>query len=362
MFAYIIFLTTCISALIWRKVPPMNLKKLSEMLNLSQTTVSRALNGFPEVKEKTRIRVLEAAEKYNYRPSTLAKSLATGRAMAIGHVLPISKQEMVNPIFTDFISGAGEVYAKQGYHMALTAVTDDNEEAAYREMASKRSVDGVIVHGPRVPDSRIELLQDIGLPFIVHGRAQDTKTDYSWFDINNRSAFKKAAEFLIDFGHQRIALLNGPEHMDFAERRHDGYVDALTKAGIKVNPDFIRNDDMTEPYGYTSTMQLMNTPRPPTAFLVSSIIPALGARRALLDLGLQPGKDVSIITHDDMLSFLKMGGDVPLFTATRSSVRDAGKRCATMLLNQINDPKHKIQHELWEAELIIGASTGSVKS
>lgn len=336
----------------------MNLKKLSEMLNLSQTTVSRALNGFPEVKEKTRLRVLKAAAQHNYRPNTLAKSLATGRAMAIGHVLPISKQEMVNPIFTDFISGAGEIYAKAGYHMALTVVTDDNEEAAYREMASKRSVDGVIVHGPQVPDSRIELLQDISLPFLVHGRAQDTKSDYSWFDMNNRSAFKKATKFLIDFGHKRIALLNGPENMDFAVRRRQGYKDALTTAGLSIHSDLMRNDDMTEPYGYTSTMQMMKTPYPPTAFLVSSIVPALGVRRALLDLGLQPGKDVSIITHDDQLSFLKMGGDVPLFTATTSSVREAGKRCATMLLNQVNDPQHKIQHELWEAELIIGSSTG----
>ncbi|MGL1920286.1 MAG: substrate-binding domain-containing protein [Hyphomicrobiales bacterium] len=339
----------------------MNLKKLSEMLNLSQTTVSRALNGFPEVKEKTRIRVLEAAAQHNYRPSNVAKSLATGRAMAIGHVLPTSKQEMVNPIFTDFIAGAGEVYAKSGYHMALTVVNDDNEEAAYREMASKRSVDGVIVHGPTVPDSRIELLQDIGLPFVVHGRAQDTKSDYSWFDMNNRSAFKKATHFLTEFGHKNIALLNGPETMDFAVRRRQGYEDALTESNININTEIMRNDDMTEPYGYTSTMQMMNTPHPPTAFLVSSIIPALGVRRALLDLGLSPGKDVSIITHDDMLSFLKMGGDVPLFTATKSSVREAGKRCAAMLLSQINDPNHKIEHELWEAELTIGSSTGSAR-
>lgn len=338
----------------------MNLKKLSEMLNLSQTTVSRALNGFPEVKEKTRIRVLEAAKQHNYRPSNVAKSLATGRAMAIGHVLPLAKQEMVNPIFTDFISGAGEIYAKAGYHMALTVVADGNEEAAYREMASKRSVDGVIVHGPQVPDSRIELLQDIGLPFVVHGRAQDTKSDYSWFDMNNRSAFKKATKFLVDFGHTNIALLNGLEVMDFAVRRRHGYIEALEEAGIKPNKNFMRSDDMTEPYGYTSTMQMMNTPNPPTAFLVSSIIPALGVRRAVLDLGLTPGKDVSIITHDDMLSFLKMGGDVPLFTATKSSVREAGKRCAQMLLTQINDPNHKVKHELWEAELTIGSSTGPV--
>ena len=86
----------------------MNLKQLSDHLGLSQTTVSRALNGYPEVSDATRARVEAAAKAHNYRPNTRAKSLATGQAMAIGHVIPISsKHEMVNPVFADFLAGAG---------------------------------------------------------------------------------------------------------------------------------------------------------------------------------------------------------------------------------------------------------------
>ena len=86
----------------------MNLKELASKLGLSPTTVSRALNGYPEVNEETRARVLAAANRHNYRPNTRAIRLATGRAMAIGHVVPVSsKHEMVNPVFADFIAGAG---------------------------------------------------------------------------------------------------------------------------------------------------------------------------------------------------------------------------------------------------------------
>jgi len=93
----------------------MNLKELAESLGLSQTTVSRALNGYPEVRESTRARVLAAARAADYTPNARARRLATGRAMTIGHVLPLSgKQELVNPIFGDFIVGAGEVYAREG--------------------------------------------------------------------------------------------------------------------------------------------------------------------------------------------------------------------------------------------------------
>ena len=93
----------------------MNLKTLAQKLGLSPTTVSRALNGYPEVSETTRARVSAAAKAANYHPNTQAKRLATGRAMAIGHIIPISdRHEIVNPGFADFIAGAGEVYARKG--------------------------------------------------------------------------------------------------------------------------------------------------------------------------------------------------------------------------------------------------------
>ena len=87
----------------------MNLKELSEHLGLSQTTVSRALGGYPEVKEATRQRVEAAAARFNYRPSRSALNLATGRSMAVGHIIPLSENhEIMNPIFADFIAGEGD--------------------------------------------------------------------------------------------------------------------------------------------------------------------------------------------------------------------------------------------------------------
>ena len=150
----------------------MNLKQLAETLGLSQTTVSRAMNGYPEVSEATRARVHAAAARHNYRPNTRARSLATGRSMMIGHVIPVStRHEMMNPIFSDFISGAGEAYAKAGFDMMLSIVPDDMEDSAYRALARRQSVDGIVIHGPRADDPRIALLKEIGLPFVVHGRA-----------------------------------------------------------------------------------------------------------------------------------------------------------------------------------------------
>ncbi|MCC5779005.1 LacI family DNA-binding transcriptional regulator [Nitratireductor sp. B36] len=343
-----------------------NLKMLSESLGLSQTTVSRALNGFPEVAEKTRARVVEAAARLNYRPSPSAASLATGKSRMIGHVVSLSEHIMINPHFADFIAGAGEVYGENGYDILLRLASLEEQERIYRDLVDDQRVDGVVVHGPLTGDSRIAILNALGLPFVVHGRSDEEGADYCWMDVNNRRAFHRATNFLLDLGHQRIALINGLETMNFADRRRQGYEAALKEAGIAPDTRLMHSSDMVEPYGYHAMRTLMELAEPPTAIVVASVLPAMGVTRALADLGLRAGEDVSVIAFDDCLSFLQSGcrsgfggrvPDIPYFTAVRSSIREAGKRVAQMLLDRIDNPHGPLQSELWEADFVIGQTT-----
>ncbi|MFN0115555.1 MAG: LacI family DNA-binding transcriptional regulator [Paracoccaceae bacterium] len=337
----------------------MNLKQLSEKLGLSQTTVSRALNGYPEVNEETRRRVIDAARRHNYRPNTRAKSLATGRAMAIGHVIPVStRHEIVNPVFSDFIAGAGETYTAAGFDLVLSVVSDADEADCYRELSAKRAVDGFIVHGPRLDDPRIPLLHEVGLPFVVHGRSTGSALPYSWVDVNNRRAFARATEFLLDLGHRRIGLVNGLESMDFAIRRRKGYSEALAGSGIAEDAAIMRSEEMTEGYGFRAVGDMLALADPPTAFLTASLISAIGVRRALEDRGIRMGRAASVVTHDDELSYLGNGEDVPIFTATRSSVREAGRLAAEMLIDIVATGDDAPRQRLLEAELMVGQSTG----
>ncbi|WP_138423203.1 LacI family DNA-binding transcriptional regulator [Maritimibacter alexandrii] len=337
----------------------MTLKELAKALSLSPTTVSRALNGFPEVSEATRKRVQAAADAYGYRPNMRARSLATGRAMAIGHVIPLaSEHEMVNPVFADFIAGAGEVYSKSGYDMLISIVPEAEQERAYEEFKHKASVDGIIVHAPRSGDQRIKLLKAVGIPFVVHGRASKSDEAYSWVDMNNLRAFQRATNFLLDLGHRRIALINGLEDMDFAIRRRAGFEAAHEERGITYDESLMFSGEMTEKFGHDTTAALLARPDAPTAIITSSMIPAIGIRRAIREANLEMGRDVSVIIHDDDLSYLPNGRDDPIFTATRSSVREAGRRAATMLLDIIANGSDTPRTSLMEAELLIGQSTG----
>ncbi len=336
----------------------MKLKDLAAQLGLSQTTVSRALNGYPEVSEVTRARVMAAAKRHDYRPNVRAKALATGRSMAIGHILPVStRHEMVNPVFADTIAGASETYTRAGYDLVLSVVPDDEQESHYRNMAAKQLVDGLIVHSPRPGDRRIALLREIGIPFVVHGRAGEEAEGYSWVDINNRRAFRRAAEFLVDLGHRRIALVNGLESYDFARRRREGFTEGLAVRGLEADPALMLSDEMTEQYGYRAARTLLATENRPTAILASSTIIAFGIRRAAVEQGLKLGRDLSLISHDDVLSYFRNGDEEPLFTAIRSSVWEAGRRAAEALIRQIADPG-TLPQILLEADFVIGASTG----
>lgn len=337
----------------------MNLKELATRLGLSPTTVSRALNGYPEVNEATRQRVMAAAKEHNYHPNTRAIRLATGRAMAVGHVIAITNQhEIVNPVFADFIAGAGETYSRNDYDMLLSVVPDDDEAQTYRNLKVKGNVDGVIVHGPRENDPRIALLREIGLPFVVHGRATGTTEPYSWLDVNNRRAFQRATEYLLDLGHVRVALVNGIESMDFAIRRRRGYLDALAARGVAADPSLMASGEMTEVVGFRAAQAMLALPAPPTGFVVSSMISAMGVRRAIETAGLKLGRDASIIIFDDELSYMRNGEDSPIFTAMRSSVREAGRMVAEMLLDRIANPDSGPVEKLLEAELVEGQSTG----
>lgn len=335
------------------------LKELSDLLGLSPTTVSRALNGYPEVAEATRARVHKAAAENNYSANTRAQGLATGRAMAVGHVIPLSaRHEIVNPVFSDFVAGAAEIYQRHGFDMVLSVVADAEEDRIYRQLRTRGTVDGVIVHGPRLDDARIGLLRDIGLPFVVHGRVPGPEDGYDWVDVNNRRAFQRATQFLLDLGHRRIALINGLAALDFADRRARGFADALRARGLDPDPVLVRSEEMTENHGFAAAREMLDMADPPTAFLCSSMITALGVRRALDDRGLRMGRDVSIVTHDDELSYLKNADPEPIFTATRSSVRLAGRLCAERLIALLRQPDQPARAQLLDAELTLGRSTG----
>ncbi|MDP2780167.1 LacI family DNA-binding transcriptional regulator [Devosia sp.] len=334
----------------------MRLKDLAEHLGLSQTTVSRALNGYPEVNEATRLRVTETAARLGYRPNANALRLATGRAGAIGMVLRGSSE--FGPHTSEFLSGVGGRLAEEEIDIIVTTVqTYQDEVAAYRRLAASQKVDAVILHSPTQHDERAKLLLQLNIPFVLHGRT-DIGTPHAWLDIDNAGAMERATGHLLDLGHRRIALLNGIKDRTFAVHRERGYRDALKARDVPYDATLVSNGVFSDEVAFRTAHDLLERDPHPTAFLAGSMMTALGVFRAIRQAGLVLGKDVSMIAHDDVFPYLNADNMYPSMSTTRSSISQAGVRIAELILQILGGKPAADIHELWPVELVLRESTG----
>ncbi len=334
----------------------MNLKEFAARIGLSQTTVSRAMSGYPEVKSETRARVLEAAEQLGYRPNISAQRLATGRAGAIGIVFQGGGR--FGPHSSEFMGGLSTRLQKDGIDILVSTVeTEDEEEAAYRRLAASKRVDAVIVHTPACIDSRIALLRTLDLPFIVHGRSEAQKP-FAFLDIDNFGAIETATQHLIDLGHRRIALINGDTVSTYARDRERAYRKTLAAHGLAAEPSFIGHGEFTDETGFRLMQGFLALPLPPTAVIAGSMMSALGAMRAIRIAGLAVGADVSLIAHDDVFPYLSPDNLVPALTTTQSPIRAAGERIGDMVLRLLQEEAPESLQEVWPVDFLIRGSTG----
>jgi len=334
----------------------MNLKEFAARIGLSQTTVSRALSGYPEVKRETRERVLEAAERYGYRPNVSAQRLATGRAGAIGIVFRGGGR--FGPHSSEFMGGLSTRLQKDGIDILVSTVEDGaEEETAYRRLAGSKRVDAVILHSPACEDARIPLLRMLGLPFVVHGRS-DTALPFAYLDIDNRGAVAAAARHLADLGHRRIALINGDTVSTYARDRDDGYRAVLAERGIAADPALCGHGEFTDETGFRLMQGFLTLDQPPTAVIAGSMMSALGAMRAIRVAGLTVGDDISLVAHDDVFPYLGPENLVPPLTTTQSPIRAAGERIGDMALRLLQGEPAESLREVWPVDLVLRGSTG----
>lgn len=331
------------------------------MLELSQTTVSRALNGYPEVSEETRRRVMDAAKRHGYRPNPSARRLATGKAGMIGYVMPTGAAVDIDPHFVEFLSGLGDYARGHELDLVLSPADADDEETTYRRIVANKQVDALYISAPRRADRRIALANQLGIPFIVHGRSEGLDFDYPFIDIDNEGAFHEATRLLIQLGHRRVALINGDDTQTFAIFRERGVRRALSSSGLVLEPRHIRSEIMIEENGYRAARSLLEPAEAPTAIVCSSLIMALGIVRAARDLGLSIPGDFSLISHDDVFPWLRPENfSVPLST-TRSSIRAAGARVAERLAARISGLEDGARGEVWPVDLVVRASIAGAK-
>ncbi len=328
-----------------------NLKQLSELLNLSQTTISLVLNHSPNAKSipaHTRERIREAAIKYRYRPNYFARSLRRSKSMSIGVVVP----DMSDGYFTLLMHSVERYLIKANYfyfmasHFRKPEMTEE-----YVQMLLERAVDGLMLL-----DTPVHI--EATVP-IVAISAHNPTPGATNIILDHDLAALLALKHLQELGHERIAFMRGPDFISDAHYRWQGITKAAKELDIQIHPELVfqlPELDQTPVHGYKATKKLLRSTRDFTAIFCFNDICAFGAIRAIDDVGLRVPEDISIVGFDDISS---AAYHQPSLTTVRQPLREMGTRGARILLERINHPNKPYPTEVvMEPELIVRESTG----
>ena len=328
-----------------------NLKQLSELLNLSQTTISLVLNHSPNAKSipvHTRERIREAAIKYHYRPNYFARSLRRSKSMSIGVVVP----DMSDGYFT-LLMHSVELYRIKSKYFYFMASHFRNPELTreYVQMLLERAVDGLLLLDT---PAKIEATVPI-VAISAHNPAAGATNIVLDHDL----AVMLALQHLQELGHERIAFMRGPESISDAHYRWQGIQKAAKTLGLTIYPDLtitLPELDQTPVHGYKAMRRLLKSTRDFTAIFCFNDICAFGAIRAIDDVGLRVPRDISVVGFDDISS---AAYHQPSLTTVRQPLREMGARGARILLDRINHPNKTYPKEVvMKPELIVRESTG----
>jgi DNA-binding LacI/PurR family transcriptional regulator len=321
---------------------------------VSRTTVSFVLNGRTDrqISTATWRRVEEAAHELGYQAHGAARHLAAGTSLTLGFVLRQSAEQVAaDALLAGTLWGLAGAAREGGYRVLVEPLAPG--EGRYRDLVRSRSVDGLVVSGPRTDDDDLAALVREGFPIVLQGSRPDLEAPS--VDVDNVAGARAAVEHLVGLGHRRIGCVtNAPLVYTAAAERLAGYREALTAAGIEPDERLVAEGMFDAASGHLAMVELLRR-GPLTAVFVASDVVAFGALRALRDAGLRVPEDVSVVGFDDIP--LAEHFDPPL-TTVRLPAHGLGAAAGRALIERIAGRPVDLRR-LLPTELIVRESTAA---
>ena len=315
-------------------------------------TVSRVLNGHANVRPATRDRVLDAIRTLNYRPSSVARNLSLQRTMVIGALLPW----FTNPSAVQRVRGIVDGLSGSAYDLMVFDIeSEDRQRRAFELFDRGDRADGLLVVSTNPPDLEVERINAAGLPCILVDAVHASLPSIAVDDV---AGGEMATRHLIELGHRRIALIGDPPpefRFDWSRDRTRGYEQALSRAGIEVRPEYVREGTRLLHVARGIAAELLALPERPTAVFAASDTQAIGAIEAARARGIRVPEELSVIGFDDIEVASYVG-----LTTVRQPLFESGRRGAELLLRALSGRQVDVRTELLPLELVVRSTTGPV--
>ncbi|MGG3454956.1 LacI family DNA-binding transcriptional regulator [Paenibacillus rhizolycopersici] len=328
---------------------------IAQFTGFSPTTVSKVFNGYSDVSEKTRRKILDAADELGYVPNAHARSLTTKRSWMIGVLfIEPSGAGILHPYFGGVIEGFKQVATSKGYDLMFISKDIGGKRSGYLEHCKIRGIDGVVVVLPDASDPYFQELLESKIPCVLLDQKSTVKsTVYS----DNAEGVRQAVSYLHSIGHRKIAHIGGGP--TFAgEQRLNGYIQAMEELGLTINPQHVVQGsyDYTIESGSRAMEELLKADERPTAVFAAGDNLAVGAMMAMKRHGLRVPEDISLVGFDDieMAKFL-----TPALTTVRQNTYVLGSKAADMLIYSIEGGED-VQKGVIPVELVVRESCRSL--
>jgi len=316
------------------KKGPLTIKDIAKDLNISPSTVSRALKDNPDISPETRKLVQEYAQKHKYKPNALALSLRTQHNNIIGVIVP----ELANHFFSGVLSGMETIAEDKDYHVIVCQSSEDyNREIRNVQTLIKARVCGVLISQSKATATydHFQELIDNDIPVIFFDRIC-TGIDTDKVVVDDYSGTFTAVEYMIKTGCKRIAFFTAPMHLEISKNRKNGYLDALRKYKLPVDENLIRIAD-TKSLGYQKAMEILQESDRPDGFMAMNDYTASGILLAAKELKLKVPDEVSIFGFSN--SNISQDTDPMLSTMDQHPI-EVGKQAMELILEKIENPEN----------------------
>ena len=333
--------------------------EIAKIAGVSPATVSKVINNYSDVSDKTRAKVKKILEEQNFQPTYEAQCLSTKRTWTLGLVyFENSKIGLKHPFFASVIESFKREAEKQGYSLLLGSKNDRLKIDSFLQYFKYRSVDGIAVICSMPNDKETDEIIESNFPSVVIDMYNENTATVT---SDNRQGCRLAIQHLYDLGHRKIAHITGMEEDNnwVSNLRKESYINEMERLNLPIIEGYIqkgKNFDFDG--GYIAMKKLLDLKERPTAIFASGDKCALGAMQAIKDSGMNVPDDFSIIGYDDSELSQYV---TPRLTTIRQSCDDIGSEAADILIDQINR-KEKIRvNKIIPVELIIRDSCKRIK-
>lgn len=327
------------------------LARIAADAGVSLSTISKVLNGRPDVSTATRSRVEALLEEQGYLRRGTAAASPTRLVELVFHELDAAWS-------MEIIRGVEDIAAEHGLSVVLTQSGDRHSPAAdWVDGVLRRRPVGVVLVFSDLPAEYRAMLRSRLIPFVIIDPAGDPSPDVPSVGSANWSGGLMATRHLIELGHRRIAAITGPTDMMCSHARIDGFRSAMTAAGLDIRPDWIRFGDFHTSGGLQHGRELLSQPDRPTAIFAGSDLQALGVMEAVRELGLRVPDDLSLVGYDD-IPLAKWVS--PRLTTIRQPLRRMAEEATRLVLQMAEAPLENVPRMDLATSLVVRESTSAL--